>query len=268
MDRWPSEHLKPKKLFQRGGSFLARNLSFSRARASLEGSTPVPVYKTPTLTIDGIPGIVQHEILNNRRHVLTKVSILAWFTVDTRLGSLSIHLDTPQCFSAKMYTADLNISQKAEDDKINLGRETLKGLLAPYFSKKKVRFVSQSPVIGEAPSKDISFKNIPLSRPKADANVQSDSIVYPPFQFSIASPPSIITEISHIGIWKKKITHLHGIEDDDFPRWVLDAVLLNQMPPRKHTKCNFYLHPFEGSAAQILTQGKLSAPRILRMHKV
>ncbi|KAL7614486.1 hypothetical protein Lser_V15G04995 [Lactuca serriola] len=303
VDRWPSEHLNPEKLFQRGGSFLAGNLSFSRARASLEGSTPVPVYKAPTLTIDGIPGIVQHEILNNRRHVLTKdnggsvklweitkgvviedygqvsfeekkeelfemVSIPAWFTADTRLGSLSIHLDTPQCFSAEMYAADLSISQKAEDDKINLGRETLKGLLAPYFSKKKVRFVSQTPVNGEAPSKDISSKNIPLSRPEADANVQSDSRVYPPFQFSIASPPSIITESSQNGIWRKKITHLDGIEDDDFPRWVLDAVLLNRMPPREHTKCSFYLHPFEGSAAQILTQGKLSAPRILRMHKV
>lgn len=33
-------------------------------------------------------------------------------------------------------------------------------------------------------------------------------------------------------------------------------------------RCSFYLHPFEGSAVQILTQGKLSAPRILRIHKV
>ena len=33
----------------------------------------VAVYREPTLTIPGIPAIVQHEILNNRRHVLTKV---------------------------------------------------------------------------------------------------------------------------------------------------------------------------------------------------
>lgn len=39
--RWPAEGLNPQKVFQRGGSFLAGNLSFSRARASLEGSTPV-----------------------------------------------------------------------------------------------------------------------------------------------------------------------------------------------------------------------------------
>lgn len=50
--------------------------------------------------------------------VLLQVSIPAWFTVDTRLGSLSIHLDTPQCFSAEMYSADLNIVGKPEDDKV------------------------------------------------------------------------------------------------------------------------------------------------------
>lgn len=41
VDRWPAEVHNPQKAFQRGGSFLAGNLSFSRARASLEGSTPV-----------------------------------------------------------------------------------------------------------------------------------------------------------------------------------------------------------------------------------
>ena len=39
--RWPAEGRNPQKVFQRGGSFLAGNLSFSRARASLEGSIPV-----------------------------------------------------------------------------------------------------------------------------------------------------------------------------------------------------------------------------------
>lgn len=47
-----------------------------------------------------------------------QVSVPAWFTVDTRLGTLSVHLDTPQCFSAEMYSADLNIIGKPEDDKV------------------------------------------------------------------------------------------------------------------------------------------------------
>lgn len=36
----------------------------------------VPVYKEPTVMIPGTPAIVQHEILNNRRHVLTKVIVI------------------------------------------------------------------------------------------------------------------------------------------------------------------------------------------------
>lgn len=41
----------------------------------------VPVFKEPNFTIPGIPGIVQHEILNNRRHVLTKVNIIVSFVL-------------------------------------------------------------------------------------------------------------------------------------------------------------------------------------------
>ncbi|GFZ02843.1 transducin/WD40 repeat-like superfamily protein [Actinidia rufa] len=315
VNKWPAEGRNPLEVFQRGGSFLAGNLSFSRARASLEGSTPVPVYKEPSLTIPGTPGIVQHEILNNRRHVLTKdipadqlscgrspgalwlktmershsrrrrknflrwyvllgqessVSIPAWFTVDAKLGSLSVHLDTPQCFSAEMYSADLNIVGKPEDDKVNLARETLRGLLAHWLTKRRQKFDSQASANGEVPSgKDISARNLTLSRVEVDGNAENDSAVYLPFEFSTTSPPSIITEGSQGGPWRKKITCLDGTEDEkDFPWWCLDCVLNNRLPPRENTKCSFYLHPCEGSTVQILTQGKLSAPRILRIHKV
>ncbi|KAG6386861.1 hypothetical protein SASPL_152038 [Salvia splendens] len=323
--RWPAEARNPLKVFQRGGSFLAGNLSFSRARVSLEGSTPVPVYREPSLTICGTSAIVQHEILNNKRHVLTKdtggtvklweitrglvtenygevsdvlepnnfltlavsvgglvsfekkkeelfemVNVPTWFTVDTRLGSLSVHLDTPQCFSAEMYSADLGIAGKPEDDKVNLARETLKGLLAHWLTKRRQRFGSQASANGEIPTgKEMSTKTLTLTRIEGDGNSENDSAVYPPFEFLAASPPSIVTEGSHGGPWRKKITDLDGTEDEkDLPWWVLDCVLNNRLPPRENTKCSFYLHPCEGSNVQVLTQGKLSAPRILRIHKV
>ncbi|KAG9152582.1 hypothetical protein Leryth_022964, partial [Lithospermum erythrorhizon] len=303
--KWPAEVRNPQKVFERGGSFLAGNLSFSRARVSLEGSAPVPIYQEPSYSILGTPGIVQHEILNNRRHVLTKdsagtvklweitkgiviknygevsfektkeellemVSIPAWFTVDTRLGSLSVHLETPQCFSAEIYSVDLNISGKPEDDKVNIARETLKGLLAHWLMKRKQKSGSSALANGDMPSgKDISSRTLPLSRTEVDGNAENDSLVYPPFEFSVAFPPSIMTEGSHGGPWRKKITDLDGSKDEkDFPSWVLDCVLNNRLPARENTKCSFYLLPFEGSSVQILTQGKLSAPRILRVHKV
>ncbi|KAE8710566.1 WD repeat-containing protein 48-like protein isoform 2 [Hibiscus syriacus] len=313
--RWPAEGRNPQKVFQRGGSFLAGNLSFSRARISLEGSTPAAVYKEPIFSIPGTPAIVQHEILNNRRHVLTKdtagsvklweitrgvviedygqvsfdekkeqlfemVSIPAWFTVDTHLGSVSVHLDTPQCFSAEMYSADLNIAGKPEDDKVNLARETLKGLLAHWMTKSRQRLGSQASANGDVLSgKDSTARSLAHSRIEVDGNAENDSVVHTPFEFSICSPPSIITEGSPGGPWRKKITELDGTEDEkDFP-CTLNCLLvdlavdvyqhrdeLKEVP--LSAQCSFYLHPCEGTAVQILTQGKLSAPRILRIHKV
>ncbi|KAF6173753.1 hypothetical protein GIB67_042921, partial [Kingdonia uniflora] len=304
--RWPAEGRNPQKVFQRGGSFLAGNLSFSRARACLEGSNPVPVYKEPSFTIPGTPGVVQHEILNNRRHVLTKdteesvklweitrgvvvedygkvsfeekkeelfetISVPAWFTTDTRLGSLSIHLDTPQCFSAEMYSADLNTVGVPEDHKINLAEETFKGLFAHWLGKRWQKTGSQISANGDVPfGKDVSIRNHSHSRAEVDDNSENhSSLVHPSFEFSTVSSPSIITEGSQGGPWRKKITDLDGTEDEkDIPWWCLDCVLNKKIPSKDNTKCSFYLHACEGSTVQVLTQGKLSAPRILRIHKV
>ncbi|ERN16019.1 hypothetical protein AMTRI_Chr11g94720 [Amborella trichopoda] len=306
LHRWPADVHNPQKVFERGGSFLAGNLSFTRARASLEGSTPVPVHKEPSFTIPGTPAIVQHEILNNRRQVLTKdttasvklweitrgvviedfgkvsfeekkeelfemVSIPAWFTMDTRLGSMSIHLDTPQCFSAEMYAIDLNISGASEEQKINLAQETLRGLLAPWIAKRRQKLGSQASLNGDVPSgKDVPSQNYSHSRMEVDNGADSyNSMVLPSFEFSTVCPPSIITEGTQGGPWRKKVTDMDGTEDEkDLPWWCLDCVLNGRMPPRENTKCSFFLHPYEGTTVQVLTQGKLSAPRILRIHKV
>lgn len=57
--RWPAEAHNPLKVFQRGGSFLAGNLSFSRARVSLEGSTPVSLIFSSTALSESF----QHSVL-------------------------------------------------------------------------------------------------------------------------------------------------------------------------------------------------------------
>ncbi|KAG5590375.1 hypothetical protein H5410_040889, partial [Solanum commersonii] len=131
----------------------------------------------------------------------------------------------------------------------NLARETLKGLLVHWLIKRRQKFGSQSSISGEVPSgKDVSTRVLTTSRVEVDA-----------------SPPSIMTGGSQSGPWRKKITDLDGPEDEkDMPWWVINCVMNNRLPPRENT--NFYLHPCEGSTIQILTQGKLSAPRILRIH--
>ena len=122
---------------------------------------------------------------------------------------------------------------------VNLARETLKGLLAHWLTKGRQRFGSQASANGEVPSgKDISARGgLTLSRVEVDGNAETDSAVYLPFEFSTTSPPSIITEGSQGGPWRKKIICLDGTEDEkDFPWWCLDCVLNNRLPPRENTK--------------------------------
>ncbi|KAE8711503.1 cysteine synthase-like [Hibiscus syriacus] len=233
VDRRPAEGQNPQKVFQRGDSFLAGNLSFSRARVSLEGTAPVSYDE-------------------KKEQLFEMVTIPSWFTVDSPLGSLSVHLDTPQCFSAEMYSADLKITGKPEDDKINLGLETLKGLLAHWMAKRRQKLGLQTSANGNVLSGKVTTqRSLAHSRIEVDGNAETVPTVYPPFELSTVSPPSIITEGSQGGPWRKKITELYGTEDEKHFPW-----------------CSFHLHPCEGSAVQILTQGKLSAPRILRIQKV
>lgn len=119
-----------------------------------------------------------------------------------------------------------------------MARETLKGLLAHWLTKRRQRFGSQSSVNGELTSgKEMPMRTLTLSRVEGDGNSENDSAVYPPFEFSVASPPSIVTEGSQGGPWRKKITDLDGTEDEkDFPWWVLDCVLNNRLPPRENNK--------------------------------
>lgn len=120
---------------------------------------------------------------------------------------------------------------------VNLARETLKGLLAHWLAKRKQRFGSQASANGELSGKDITIRSHTHSKVDVDGNAENDSMVYPPFEFSALSPPSIISEGSQGGPWRKKITDLDGTEDEkEFPWWCLDCVLNNRLPPRENTK--------------------------------
>ncbi|KAJ7525110.1 hypothetical protein O6H91_17G036800 [Diphasiastrum complanatum] len=72
LHRWPAR--SSLKTMQKGSSFVAGSLPYARARASLDGSAPVPLHAEPAFVIPGTPGILRHAVLNDRRHALTKVS--------------------------------------------------------------------------------------------------------------------------------------------------------------------------------------------------
>jgi hypothetical protein len=46
------------------------------------------------------------------------VSLPNWFSVDTKTGSIAVHLDFPQCFSAEVYAGDAGLEVPVEDEEI------------------------------------------------------------------------------------------------------------------------------------------------------
>lgn len=98
----------------------------------------------PTHQTSGIPPLVQSAVLTDRRHLLTKdaqgnvelwdittgavaerfgkvdfgqkeaelfapESVPPWFTWDTKLGSLTLHFETPQVFAAEVYAHSMGL---------------------------------------------------------------------------------------------------------------------------------------------------------------
>lgn len=119
---------------------------------------------------------------------------------------------------------------------INLGRETLKGLLAHWLNRRRQRMGSQGSTNGDLLPGNI-VRSLNHSRIDTDGTADNDTLVYPPFEFSSVAPPSIITEGSHGGLWRRRITDFDGSEDEkDLPWWCLDCVLNSRLPPRENTK--------------------------------
>lgn len=122
---------------------------------------------------------------------------------------------------------------------VNLARETLKGLMAHWWTRRRQRFgPHNSANNGDVLSaKDFTSRSLTHSRIEVDGNAEDGSMVYPPFEFSTVFPPSIITEGSQGGPWRKRTTDLDGTEDEkDIPWWCIDCVLNNRLPPRENTK--------------------------------
>ncbi|KAL1924391.1 uncharacterized protein VTP21DRAFT_7426 [Calcarisporiella thermophila] len=133
--------------------------------------TLTPVRDAPDYTIPGKHGLVKHFILNNRRHVLTLdtagevalydiircvrvkelgqrdledaanelstlESVANWCTIDTRIGSLTIHLDEARCFDGEAYADEAELEEgemdMRDDQRINLGRWVLSNMFAEF----------------------------------------------------------------------------------------------------------------------------------------
>jgi WD repeat-containing protein 48 len=91
--------------------------------------------------------------------------------------------------------------------------------------------------------------------------------------FAFPSPPPVLVFEGPDGArhrWDASALTGSDAEAAALPAWAADAVLRGRMPAGvgDAPKCSFYLQPLEGSGLPPLAQAKLSAPRILRAHKI
>eukprot|EP00743_Colponemidia_sp_Colp-15_P005696 GILK01006124.1.p1 GENE.GILK01006124.1~~GILK01006124.1.p1 ORF type:complete len:906 (+),score=129.52 GILK01006124.1:136-2853(+) len=147
-----------------------------------------PLLSQPVLSLQGLPAILQHQVLNNKHQILTRdshgnvavwdvlkggvtmeygltdfemksqelfqmLSVPTWFTVDTKLGCLCVMLTASQCFNAEVYAGDVGLLEPgAEDVKVNLGDRLLHALFATWHTKRKMVLCQQPSSSLVAPS--------------------------------------------------------------------------------------------------------------------
>ncbi|QDZ18980.1 WD40 repeat domain-containing protein [Chloropicon primus] len=352
---------------RRHSSFVASTSPFSIKQSSLsksmgKGKPVIPLQRTPSLTLVGVPPIVKHEILNDRQRILTedasgticmwnvltgrvdkcfnteevaatlakadegkeaedkkggatecgpgrgdveakegkndqrfekffacinpKVTASSWFSADKRLGKLSIHMESKQCFSAEVYAVDLGMEEVGDDLKFNMGQQVLCSLFSKW---EQANQSGRDGETGAGGRKDVSDASGAAggadpsnsSSPSAGKVAASDQGQSPqkgggkaaskladwPFKFD--SNPCIITT-TYDGEWfTKRIEDLDGTEtSDEVPDWVVSCVSEDKLPTGLNLKVSFHLMPHPDSELPSLQQGKLLAPKILPMSKV
>jgi WD repeat-containing protein 48 len=123
-------------------------------------SNPVPILRDPSQRIEGLPAIIKHDFLDNRREVLVQdttgnvsvvdvtsgretkkfgrvnfdekrqeleeqIAVPSWCSVDCKLGSLSVKLDFPQVFSCEVYAPDAGFPSGPDFDEQKLNVSAL-----------------------------------------------------------------------------------------------------------------------------------------------
>lgn len=256
-----------------------------------------PLKKMPLCTIRGLPGIIAHRILNDRRHVLTcdtlgeyklwnittatmikslgfiadsdidevakkhdhEVSVPSWFQVDIRLGSLSVRLEKSSVANAEIYAVDAGLDASSEDIKVNIGEHVVRALFRKWMEEYKRRVAS-----GEE-DPDIRSRSPPTASQKSAA-IRATEL---PQYIAPDHIPVIVTEDhAPMPILRRRVDSFDGTEQDLMPSWVVDLLRDGKGQTKEQVKMSFNVAPWEDSGLPDLSTSTLNAPRVLRVKKV
>ncbi|XP_026858807.1 WD repeat-containing protein 48a isoform X3 [Electrophorus electricus] len=217
-------------------------------------STPMtPLCTQPDQVIKGGASIVQCNILNDKRHILTKDTNnnIAYWDV---LKMLTITLDESDCFAAWVSAKDAGFtSPDGSDPKLNLGGLLLQALLE-YWPR-----THSSPMDEETELNHVNGEH--------DSRIQKGNGYFqvPPHT------PVIFGEAGGRTLFRLLCRDSGGetesmLLNETVPQWVIDITVDKNMP--KFNKIPFYLQPHSSSGAKTLKKDRLSASDMLQVRKV
>lgn len=258
-------------------------------------------FDSPQCTFSGGSSIIQYSILSDKRHILTldtnnkvllwdvltarKVKDIGnvdfasevdkrqkllyvpnWFTVDLKLGMLSIHLDEPDCFSAWVTTKDVaGFEESDPNTKLNYGGLLLQALLEHWPS---THLYIQENIENEKPDNDREADNV-----AAKPTLKPAQIIKGNRYFSVPGhTPVIFSEVGGRTLFRLLCRDAAGEPEsmllrDTVPPWVVETAVEKKIPT-KLNKMPFYLHPHPSSSIKNLKKDRLSASDMIPIRKV
>ncbi|KAK7864940.1 hypothetical protein R5R35_004930 [Gryllus longicercus] len=247
-----------------------------------------PLNVKPELTIKGGPAVRHYQILNDKRHILTKdtennivvydvlkaskledlgpadfeeevkkrfkmVYVPNWFNVDLKTGMLTIHLgqDENDCFSAWVSAREAGLAPNdIVDQKVNYGNLLLQALLEHWWRPLQV---------------------------DEDAECQGDQQAAGQTRggneyFSVPGhTPVIFSEVGGRTLYRLLVRDAGGeteglLLNETVPPWVVDIVVEKNLP--KFIKIPFYLLPHATSGVKSLKKDRLIANDFIQVRKV
>ncbi|XP_067928731.1 WD repeat-containing protein 48-like [Watersipora subatra] len=225
-------------------------------------------------TIKGATSIKQYHIMNDKRHVITKdskgdvavydvltatmverlgdvhmeeevkkraekVFVPSWFTIDLKVGLLTVHLNDTDCFAAWRSAKEANLEANG-DTKVNYGVLVLQALLRDWpksYQHNDEEMVEEKRYFEVPPHTPIIFSEVTgrtlLRLLARDAGGSTEGI--------------LLSEYA--------------------PSWITDLIV-HKKSPAFH-KLPFYLHPYTvGNKSPARNTDKLSASDMLQVRKV
>lgn len=275
------------------------NTTASKPRSDADIESPFSkTTATPLYIIPGLPGIIAHRIMNDRRHVMTRdtedefkiwditrgvldrslgiledvdiddvlkqhdyeVSVPSWFQVDIRLGSLLVRLDKSSVANAEIYAVDAGLDAPTDDVKVNVGEHVIVGLFRRWVELHKRRTG-----VREEDDTDATGRSASATTQK---NSGSRTPPLPPYAFPDHIPVVITEDRAPVPIMRRTVGGFQGNEESLLPKWALELVRDNKGQSREVVKISFCLEPGEGCDLPQLSTTTLNAPRVLRVRKV